>query len=145
MRHLYEWAKGYYLLALSVGVPSSKLLKRSFFFLFFKFLNRCLAMCDNCREALASRSAAIKHFCPCCRQTWVFFFFRSSSETIMMMIIMIIIIIWPFYSEWKVTRGFIFLRTSKLLNKTFLLCVIKLTIIVNCTYEWGLNLKAVEI
>ncbi|CAA7270987.1 unnamed protein product [Cyclocybe aegerita] len=30
---------------------------------------RCLSMCDNCREALASRSAPTKHRCPCCRQT----------------------------------------------------------------------------
>jgi len=30
---------------------------------------RCLAMCDNCREALAPRSAPTKHCCPCCRQT----------------------------------------------------------------------------
>ncbi|KAF8163684.1 hypothetical protein B0H34DRAFT_650577 [Crassisporium funariophilum] len=30
---------------------------------------RCLAMCDGCREALASRSAPTKHRCPCCRQT----------------------------------------------------------------------------
>ncbi|KAF8969568.1 hypothetical protein BDZ97DRAFT_1653538 [Flammula alnicola] len=29
---------------------------------------RCLAMCDNCREALASKSAPTKHRCPCCRQ-----------------------------------------------------------------------------
>ncbi|KAG2019752.1 hypothetical protein CC2G_005162 [Coprinopsis cinerea AmutBmut pab1-1] len=29
---------------------------------------RCLAMCDGCREALASRSAPTKHRCPCCRQ-----------------------------------------------------------------------------
>ena len=29
---------------------------------------RCLAMCDGCREALASRSAPSKHQCPCCRQ-----------------------------------------------------------------------------
>ncbi|TFK23453.1 hypothetical protein FA15DRAFT_670473 [Coprinopsis marcescibilis] len=29
---------------------------------------RCLAMCDSCREALASRSAPTKHSCPCCRQ-----------------------------------------------------------------------------
>ncbi|KAF8801639.1 hypothetical protein BYT27DRAFT_7114356 [Phlegmacium glaucopus] len=30
---------------------------------------RCLAMCDNCREALSSRSAPSKHCCPCCRRT----------------------------------------------------------------------------
>jgi hypothetical protein len=30
---------------------------------------RCLAMCDNCREALASRSAPTTHRCPCCRRT----------------------------------------------------------------------------
>ncbi|KAJ7264011.1 hypothetical protein B0H12DRAFT_1180471 [Mycena haematopus] len=29
---------------------------------------RCLSMCDGCREVLASRSAASKHRCPCCRQ-----------------------------------------------------------------------------
>lgn len=29
---------------------------------------RCLAMCDGCRESLASRSAPNKHRCPCCRQ-----------------------------------------------------------------------------
>lgn len=30
---------------------------------------RCLALCDDCRENLASRSAASKHICPCCRRT----------------------------------------------------------------------------
>ncbi|KAF4576399.1 hypothetical protein EYR36_001003 [Pleurotus pulmonarius] len=30
---------------------------------------RCLAMCDDCRESMASRSAASKHRCPCCRRT----------------------------------------------------------------------------
>ncbi|KAL0946399.1 hypothetical protein HGRIS_012625 [Hohenbuehelia grisea] len=30
---------------------------------------RCLALCDECRESLASRSAASKHRCPCCRRT----------------------------------------------------------------------------
>ncbi|KAF9561137.1 hypothetical protein CPC08DRAFT_689286 [Agrocybe pediades] len=30
---------------------------------------RCLAMCENCREALASKSTPSKHRCPCCRQT----------------------------------------------------------------------------
>ncbi|KAI0076423.1 hypothetical protein K474DRAFT_1597913 [Panus rudis PR-1116 ss-1] len=30
---------------------------------------RCLALCDDCRENLASRSAASKHICPCCRQS----------------------------------------------------------------------------
>ncbi|EKM60735.1 uncharacterized protein PHACADRAFT_246840 [Phanerochaete carnosa HHB-10118-sp] len=29
---------------------------------------RCLALCDDCRENLASRSAASKHLCPCCRR-----------------------------------------------------------------------------
>ncbi|KAL4248858.1 hypothetical protein ABKN59_003979 [Abortiporus biennis] len=29
---------------------------------------RCLAICDDCRENLASRSAASKHLCPCCRR-----------------------------------------------------------------------------
>jgi len=29
---------------------------------------RCLAMCDDCRENLASRSSASKHRCPCCRR-----------------------------------------------------------------------------
>lgn len=29
---------------------------------------RCLALCDDCRENLASRSAASKHICPCCRR-----------------------------------------------------------------------------
>ncbi|KDR73721.1 hypothetical protein GALMADRAFT_100588 [Galerina marginata CBS 339.88] len=29
---------------------------------------RCLAMCDSCREALASKSTPSKHRCPCCRQ-----------------------------------------------------------------------------
>ncbi|KIP08512.1 hypothetical protein PHLGIDRAFT_374874 [Phlebiopsis gigantea 11061_1 CR5-6] len=28
---------------------------------------RCLALCDDCRENLASRAAASKHLCPCCR------------------------------------------------------------------------------
>jgi len=28
---------------------------------------RCLALCNDCRENLASRSAASKHTCPCCR------------------------------------------------------------------------------
>ncbi|OCH92079.1 hypothetical protein OBBRIDRAFT_791595 [Obba rivulosa] len=28
---------------------------------------RCLALCNDCRENLASRSAAVKHTCPCCR------------------------------------------------------------------------------
>ncbi|KAI0363253.1 hypothetical protein BV20DRAFT_1040021 [Pilatotrama ljubarskyi] len=30
---------------------------------------RCLALCDDCRENLASRSAASKHTCPCCRRS----------------------------------------------------------------------------
>ncbi|KAI0034050.1 hypothetical protein K488DRAFT_46407 [Vararia minispora EC-137] len=30
---------------------------------------RCLALCDDCRENVASRSAPSKHFCPCCRQS----------------------------------------------------------------------------
>ncbi|KAL6301644.1 hypothetical protein BKA93DRAFT_818919 [Sparassis latifolia] len=30
---------------------------------------RCLAMCDDCRENLASRSSASKHACPCCRRS----------------------------------------------------------------------------
>ncbi|EPQ57762.1 hypothetical protein GLOTRDRAFT_136638 [Gloeophyllum trabeum ATCC 11539] len=29
---------------------------------------RCLALCDDCRENIASRSAASKHTCPCCRR-----------------------------------------------------------------------------
>ncbi|TFY65006.1 hypothetical protein EVG20_g5753 [Dentipellis fragilis] len=29
---------------------------------------RCLALCDDCRENLASRFTASKHTCPCCRQ-----------------------------------------------------------------------------
>ncbi|KAI0700447.1 hypothetical protein BC835DRAFT_1266294 [Cytidiella melzeri] len=29
---------------------------------------RCLALCDDCRENLASRTAASKHICPCCRR-----------------------------------------------------------------------------
>ena len=32
-------------------------------------LCRCLAMCDNCREVLGSKSARSMHRCPCCRQT----------------------------------------------------------------------------
>jgi len=28
---------------------------------------RCLALCDDCRENLASRSSVSKHTCPCCR------------------------------------------------------------------------------
>ncbi len=30
-------------------------------------IHRCLALCDDCRENLASRSSASKHLCPCCR------------------------------------------------------------------------------
>ncbi|KII88186.1 hypothetical protein PLICRDRAFT_161069 [Plicaturopsis crispa FD-325 SS-3] len=30
---------------------------------------RCLALCDDCRENLASRSSAAKHACPCCRRS----------------------------------------------------------------------------
>ncbi|KAH9950322.1 hypothetical protein B0H21DRAFT_724327 [Amylocystis lapponica] len=30
---------------------------------------RCLALCDDCRENLASRSSASKHICPCCRRS----------------------------------------------------------------------------
>ncbi|KAH9928438.1 uncharacterized protein BXZ73DRAFT_48489 [Epithele typhae] len=30
---------------------------------------RCLALCDDCRDNLASRSAASKHTCPCCRRS----------------------------------------------------------------------------
>ncbi|KAK0196477.1 hypothetical protein F5146DRAFT_1152389, partial [Armillaria mellea] len=30
---------------------------------------RCLSMCDNCRESLASRSSSSKHRCPCCRRS----------------------------------------------------------------------------
>jgi len=29
---------------------------------------RCLALCDDCRQNLASRHPASKHMCPCCRQ-----------------------------------------------------------------------------
>ncbi|KAL4067841.1 hypothetical protein J3A83DRAFT_4359717 [Scleroderma citrinum] len=29
---------------------------------------RCFALCDDCRENLASRSSASKHTCPCCRR-----------------------------------------------------------------------------
>jgi len=29
---------------------------------------RCLAICDDCRQNMASRSAASKHICPCCRR-----------------------------------------------------------------------------
>ncbi|KIJ69205.1 hypothetical protein HYDPIDRAFT_172656 [Hydnomerulius pinastri MD-312] len=29
---------------------------------------RCLALCDDCRENLATRSSASKHTCPCCRR-----------------------------------------------------------------------------
>ncbi|EJF66350.1 hypothetical protein DICSQDRAFT_166043 [Dichomitus squalens LYAD-421 SS1] len=29
---------------------------------------RCLALCDDCRNNLASRSSASKHTCPCCRR-----------------------------------------------------------------------------
>ncbi|KAH9981408.1 hypothetical protein BGW80DRAFT_1434569 [Lactifluus volemus] len=29
---------------------------------------RCLALCDDCRQNLASRLSASKHTCPCCRQ-----------------------------------------------------------------------------
>jgi len=29
---------------------------------------RCLALCDDCRENLASRSSASNHNCPCCRR-----------------------------------------------------------------------------
>jgi hypothetical protein len=36
-------------------------------------LSRCLALCDDCRENLASRSSSAKHKCPCCRQKCVFF------------------------------------------------------------------------
>ncbi|TFK93229.1 hypothetical protein K466DRAFT_479001 [Polyporus arcularius HHB13444] len=30
---------------------------------------RCLALCDDCRNNLASRSSASKHACPCCRRS----------------------------------------------------------------------------
>ncbi|KZT00061.1 uncharacterized protein LAESUDRAFT_739765 [Laetiporus sulphureus 93-53] len=30
---------------------------------------RCLALCNDCRENLASRSSASKHSCPCCRRS----------------------------------------------------------------------------
>jgi len=30
---------------------------------------RCLALCNDCRENLASRSSASKHTCPCCRRS----------------------------------------------------------------------------
>ncbi|RPD56416.1 hypothetical protein L227DRAFT_508480 [Lentinus tigrinus ALCF2SS1-6] len=30
---------------------------------------RCLALCDDCRNNLASRSSASKHTCPCCRRS----------------------------------------------------------------------------
>lgn len=29
---------------------------------------RCLALCDDCRSNLATRSSAANHMCPCCRQ-----------------------------------------------------------------------------
>lgn len=29
---------------------------------------RCLAMCDGCRDSMASQSAPTRHRCPCCRQ-----------------------------------------------------------------------------
>ena len=36
-----------------------------------KRIFRCLALCDDCRENLASRQSASKHSCPCCRRAWV--------------------------------------------------------------------------
>ena len=32
------------------------------------FFHSCLALCDDCRENLASRFSASKHSCPCCRR-----------------------------------------------------------------------------
>ena len=32
---------------------------------------RCLAMCDDCRANMASRSTATRHTCPCCKQRYV--------------------------------------------------------------------------
>lgn len=32
---------------------------------------RCLAMCDDCRGNMASRSTATRHTCPCCKQGYV--------------------------------------------------------------------------
>jgi len=32
---------------------------------------RCLAMCDDCRAHIASRSTATRHTCPCCKQGYV--------------------------------------------------------------------------
>jgi len=32
---------------------------------------RCLAMCDDCRANMASRSTATRHTCPCCKQGYV--------------------------------------------------------------------------
>ena len=32
---------------------------------------RCLAMCDDCRANIASRSTATRHTCPCCKQGYV--------------------------------------------------------------------------
>jgi hypothetical protein len=32
---------------------------------------RCLALCNDCRENLASRAPASKHSCPCCRRRYV--------------------------------------------------------------------------
>ena len=42
---------------------------------------RCLAVCNECRESLASRLAARDHMCPCCRRKWVMRFFPFEAST----------------------------------------------------------------
>ena len=42
---------------------------------------RCLAMCDDCRANIASRSTATRHTCPCCKQGYVQSFVLSGSSS----------------------------------------------------------------
>ena len=52
------------------------------FILLMEYVRRCLAMCNGCREALASKSAPAKHRCPCCRQSFVPFFLFKNQKLI---------------------------------------------------------------
>lgn len=54
----------------------------STFILLMAYVCRCLAMCDTCREALASKSAPAKHRCPCCRQSFVISYHFNSRKLI---------------------------------------------------------------
>lgn len=54
------------------GATSLSWVLMHFLFLsLLSFRRRCLALCDDCRENLASRAPSSKHLCPCCRSKYV--------------------------------------------------------------------------